>query len=214
MIRCLLVDDHPVVRTGYGRLLEMSGMKVVGEAVSVDQGYALYRTCCPDVTVTDLSLPGASGIELIRRIVACDGGAVLAFSMLDPHVAVPRVIEAGGRGFIGKDSPPEMLVDAVRAIHQRGRWFPPALDEADRAWQEGVLRDLSIREVEVLRLLAQGCSTSDCASVLHISPKTVANYQSRLREKLGVDNAAAMVHVALRHGVLGVASGVADLAVL
>lgn len=202
MIRCLLVDDHPVVRAGYGRLLEVAGMRVVAEAGDVAAGYAAFLTHRPEVTVTDLSLPGASGLELVRRIRAHSSAAALVFSMLDPAVAVPLAAEAGASGFVSKDTAPDVLVEAVRAVSRGGRWFPQAAAGDEEAWRVAGLRALSERELEVLRLLALGRSPEDCAATLNLSRKTVANYQTRIREKLGIDNAAALVHFALRHGLL------------
>lgn len=202
MIRCLLVDDHPVVRAGYGRLLEYAGIQVVAEAGDVDGAYAAFVAHAPDVTVCDLSLPGASGLELVRRIRARGTAPVLMVSMLDTAVAVPRCIEAGASGFLGKDCPPETLVEAVRVVHAGGRWFPGSAGDDD-AWRAFELQQLSGRELEVLRLLALGHSPDVCATSLHLSRKTVANYQTSIREKLGIDNAAALVHFALRHGLLG-----------
>lgn len=211
MIRCLLVDDHPVVRTGYGRLLEMAGVSVVAEAGDVDGGYAAFLSHDPAITICDLSLPGASGLELVRRIRArCPGAAVLVFSMLDAALAVPRVRAVGAKGFVGKDSPPETLVDAVLAVRAGGEWWPPLSPAADDGWRRAELGRLSERELEVMRLLALGNSPEDCAAALHLSRKTVANYQTQIRDKLGIDNAAGLVHFALRCGLLGAAESVFD----
>lgn len=204
MIRCLLVDDHPVVRTGYGRLLEMAGVQVVAEAGDVAGGYAAFLAHQPEVTICDLSLPGASGLELVRRIRArCPAAAVLVFSMLDAALAVPRARAARANGFVGKDSPPETLVDAVLAVRAGGDWWPSLPPAADDGWRRAELVRLSERELEVLRLLALGRSAEDCATALHLSRKTVANYQTQIRDKLGIDNAAGLVHFALRCGLLG-----------
>lgn len=212
MIRCLLVDDHPVVRTGYGRLLEMAGVQVVAEAGDVDGGYAAFLRHQPEVTICDLSLPGASGLELVRRIRArCPTAAVLVFSMLDAALAVPRAQAARANGFVGKDSPPETLVDAVMAVRSGGDWWPclpPAADD----WRRAELGRLSERELEVMRLLALGHSPEECATALHLSRKTVANYQTQIRDKLGIDNAAGLVHFALRCGLLGAPQNFAEAA--
>lgn len=212
MIRCLLVDDHPVVRAGYGRLLELAGMRVMAEAGDVAAGYAAFLTHRPDVTVTDLSLPGVSGLELARRIQAHSSAAVLVFSMLDPVVAAPLAAEAGASGFVSKDAAPDVLIEAVRAVSRGGRWFPQAPAGAEEDWRVAGLHALSERELEVLRLLALGRSPDECATALHLSRKTVANYQTRIREKLGIDNAAALVHFALRHGLLGGPVALGELA--
>jgi DNA-binding NarL/FixJ family response regulator len=115
MIRLLLVDDHPVVRTGYQRLLEQAGdISVVAQADRVDLAYAEFVARTPDVTVTDLSMPGSGGLELIRRILARDAAArVLVFSMHDSALLVRRAFDAGARGFLSKSSAPEKLIEAV-----------------------------------------------------------------------------------------------------
>lgn len=211
MLRCLLVDDHPVVRAGYGRLIELDGMKVVGEADDVATGYAAFVALQPDVTITDLSLPGASGLELVRRLRArAPSAAILVFSMLDSVLAAPAAIAAGADGFLSKDSPPHLLVEAVRTVRQGRRWLPERAEQRQVDWQGDALQGLSGREVEVLRLLALGRSPEDCATTLHLSRKTVANYQTQIRDKLGLDNSAAMVHFALRHGLLGPSLALAE----
>lgn len=210
MIRVLLVDDHPVVRTGYLRLLEQTGdIVVVGEAGDAGAAYASFREKRPDVTVADLSLPGTGGVELVRWIVQHDARAlVLAFSMHEDAPLVRRVLDAGARGFIGKAAAPDELVDAVRAVHRGERYLardsvPPHADRQARL-EAMRLASLSPREVEVFRLLAQGRSPAECAQLLSLSPKTVSNHQSLIKEKLGVSSINALVHLALRHAVISV----------
>ena len=208
MIRVLLVDDHPVVRSGYLRLLEQTGdIAVVGEAGDAATAYASFCEQRPDVTVADLSLPGTGGVELVRRIVANDGKAhVLAFSMHEDPPLVRRVLDAGALGFIGKGAAPDQLVDAVRAVHRGERYVAGdvARPHADRQARLEAMRlaSLSPREFEIFRLLAQGRSPAECAQLLSLSPKTVSNLQSLIKEKLGVSGITALVHLALRHAVV------------
>lgn len=209
MIRVLLVDDHPVVRSGYLRLLEQTGdIAVVGEAGDAATAYASFCEQRPDVTVADLSLPGAGGVELVRRIVADDGKArVLAFSMHEDPPLVRRVLDAGALGFIGKGAAPDQLVDAVRAVHRGERYLAgDVARHADRQARLEAMRlaSLSPREFEIFRLLAQGRSPAECAQLLSLSPKTVSNLQSLIKEKLGVSSITALVHLALRHAVVSV----------
>ena len=207
MIRVLLVDDHPVVRSGYLRLLEQIGdISVVGEAGDAAAAYESFRETRPDVTVADLSLPGTSGVELIRTILQYDADArVLAFSMHEDPPLIRRVLDAGARGFVGKGAAPEQLVDAVRAVHRGERYLAPELQTSAtaRARLEAMrLSSLSPRELEVFGLLARGKSPAECARLLALSPKTVSNLQSLIKDKLGVSSPTALVHLALRHAVV------------
>jgi DNA-binding NarL/FixJ family response regulator len=209
MIRVLLADDHPVVRSGYQRLLGMEAdLRVVGEAASGDEAYTLHQAQSPDVLVTDLSMPGG-GLELIRRVMRRDPRAqVLVFSMHDSASLVRQAFEAGARGFLTKASPPESLVDAVRALAAGRRYLGPELpasllEPAAGAAASNALSALSPREFEIFRLLAEGRSASECAQALKLSPKTVANHQTVIKDKLGVSTSAALAHLALLHGVIG-----------
>ncbi|MBT9524860.1 MAG: response regulator transcription factor [Rhizobacter sp.] len=208
MIRVLLADDHPVVRSGYLRLLDQAGdIQVIAEAGDANAAYAAFTTHQPDVVVTDLAMPAGGGLELLRRVLLRDAQArALVFSMHDAPVLVRRALQAGARGFVTKASPPECLVDAVRELHAGrrylGRELSPSLldrhphDEAER------LAELSTREFEIFRLLAQGHSAAECAVALKLSPKTIANVQTAIKEKLGVITSAALVHLAIRHQVI------------
>ena len=211
MLRVLIADDHPVVRAGYQRLLEQGGdIRVVAD---VGDGAAAYAACIehePDVVVADLSMPGG-GMDLIQRLCQRhDDVRVLVFSMHDSRLLVRRAFEAGARGYIPKSSPPQRLIEGVRALHAGRRYLAPELpaellgpraveDEGER------LASLSAREFEVFRLLAQGLSAADCAHRLSLSAKTVSNHQSAIKDKLGVATSAALVHLALRHGVIAAA---------
>lgn len=209
MIRVLVVDDHPVVRAGYQRLLDQAGdIRVVAEAGDAREGAAAWVRHEPDVTVADLSMPAGGGLELLRRVLArAPAARVLVFSMHDTQPMVRRAFEAGACGYLTKASAPESLVDAVRALAAGRVYLAPELP-AHWAQRQGVggegpeLSSLSAREFEVFRLLAQGRSAQECATDLSLSAKTVANHQSAIREKLGVANAAALAHLALRLGVI------------
>jgi DNA-binding NarL/FixJ family response regulator len=211
MIRVLLADDHPVVRSGYLRLLDQAGdIQVIAEAGDADAAYSAFLAHRPDVLVTDLAMPGGGGLELLRRVLLRDAQArLLVFSMHDAPVLVRRALQAGARGFLTKASAPECLVDAVRELHAGrrylGRELPPALFERDPHDEAGRLAELSAREFEVFRLLAQGHSAGACAEALKLSPKTVANLQTAIKDKLGVATSAALVHLAIRHQVISTA---------
>jgi DNA-binding NarL/FixJ family response regulator len=211
VIRVLLADDHPVVRSGYLRLLHQAGdIRVVQEAGDGDAAYAAFTALAPDVLVTDLSMPGGGGLALLRRVLLREPDArVLVFSMHDSPLLVRRALEAGARGFLTKASPPDSLVEAVRALHAGRRYLdatlPPSLLQRGAHEESERLADLSGREFEIFRLLAQGHSPSECAQVLKLSAKTVSNHQTAIKDKLGVATSAALVHLAIRHGVVSTA---------
>ena len=208
MIGVLLVDDHPVVRAGYRALLEQTGdIQVLAEAQDTDAAYEAYQTLKPQLCITDLSLPGAGGLELLRKILSRDPLArVLVFSMYDSVPVIRRVMDSGAYGFVSKNAAPQDLIAAVKWIHSGKRYVSSEVaallhplgpnDEATR------LATLGAREFEIFRLLAEGKTLNDCATLLHLSPKTVANHQTLIKEKLGVSSSAALVHWALRHGVI------------
>lgn len=208
MIRVLLADDHPVVRSGYQRLLEQAGdIQVIAEAADGEAAYAALVQAPADVLVTDLSMPGGGGLELIRRVLARQPEArILVFSMHDSPQLVRRALDAGARGYLTKASAPDCLTDAVRALNAGRRYLSPDLPpllllrepehEADR------LASLTAREFETFRLLALGRSVNECASELKLSAKTISNQQTVIKEKLGVSTSAALAHLAMRHGVI------------
>jgi len=206
VIRLLLVDDHPVVRAGYRHLLEQDGdMKVVAQAASVDEACAQFVLHAPEITITDLQMPGSSGLDLIRRLRERDAGVrTLVFSMHDTNTLVHRALELGALGFVSKSSPPECLIEAVHSVRDGRRYLSPALAERLRngAGESQAFDSLTQREFELFRLLSRGESVATCASTLHLSPKTVSNLQSLLKDKLGVHTTAAMAHLALRHGLI------------
>ncbi|MES1928781.1 two component LuxR family transcriptional regulator [Salinisphaera dokdonensis CL-ES53] len=206
-IRVLLVDDHAVVRAGYGRLLKMAGdIEVVGEADSGERAYALSREQDFDVIVMDLSLPGMSGIEATRRICSRNPGTrILVFSVHEEEIFVRRALAAGATGYIGKRAVADVLIDAVRQVAKGKRYIGAALvdEEAAPAEIDSPLSCLSSREFEIFRLLASGASVNAIADELFLSPKTVANHASRLRAKLGVGGTADLTRLAIRTGVVG-----------
>lgn len=208
MIRVLIVDDHPVVRSGYARLLETGGdIHVVAEAADAESGFDAYIAHCPSVTVTDLSMPGSSGIELIRRIHSRNTSArLLVFSVHDEALVIEKALQSGASGFISKRSAPEVLLEAVRAVAHGERDLSSdvrkVFEHRSPSTERAIINELSPREFEVFRLLAQGLSAAECAAAQNLSQKTVANYQALIKEKLGVSKSAALVHMALRLGVV------------
>lgn len=207
-ITILLVDDHPVVREGYRRLLErQDGFRVVAEAETAAEAYRLYRTTSPSVVVLDLTLQGPSGLEAIRNIRQRDGQArILVFTMHQGAAFALKAFEAGAAGYVTKSSPPVELIAALTAVARGRQAVSTDIAQeiaADRlAGRHSLLDDLAPREIEILRLVASGMATETIAAALHLSPKTVQNYHYGIKAKLGARNDAHLVWLAIGAGVV------------
>ena len=211
--RVMLVDDHAVVRAGYRRLLEDEpDLVVVGEQADADGAHAaLGRVpagsppgqCAADLLVLDLSMPGRSGLDLLRRAaLRWPRLRVLVFSMHDSPAMVTQALKAGAAGFVTKSSEPEVLVQALRRI--AAGEAPVLSPDLDRALPGGVAPppphlSLSPREFDVLRGLLEGQTLEQIADRLRLSPKTVSNYQTAIRQRLGVATAVELLHYARVH---------------
>ncbi|MBY6243293.1 response regulator transcription factor [Methylosinus sp. Sm6] len=208
-ISVLLVDDHPVVREGYRRLLErQSGFAVVAEAEDAAAAYQAYRDHSPDVVVMDLSLRGgAGGLEAVRHIRQWDKRArILVFTMHSAAAYALKAFEAGASGFITKGGEASELVRAVALVARGGRALGDdvAREIAAERLADGrsPLADLGPRETEILRLVASGRTTEDIAQALHLSPKTVQNYHYQIKSKVGARTDAHLVWLALGAGLV------------
>ncbi|MBP0582913.1 response regulator transcription factor [Labrys sp. LIt4] len=199
----LLVDDHPVVREGYRRLLEkVPGYRVVAEASDAVSAYEAYRQAKPDVVVMDLSLPGLSGIEALRHIRQWDHAArVLIFTMHSGAAFALKAFEAGAAGYVTKGSDAAELVNSVALVAKGERAMSNDVAReiaAERlAHAASPLAELSPRETEILRLVASGWSAEAISASLHLSLKTVRNYHYQIKTKLGARNDAHLVWLAI-----------------
>ena len=206
-ISVLLVDDHAVVREGYRRLLEERGnIKVVAEAANAREAYERFCEVTPLVVVMDISLPGISGIETMHRILAREAQTrVLIFSMHADAIFATRALKSGAAGYVTKASAPNVLVEAVHTIAQGKPYLSADIAQTlalrTIAQEPSASDSLSQREFEVLRLLAQGHSVRDIADILRINVKTVANHQSAIKQKLGVDSPMQLITMAERLGL-------------
>lgn len=207
-IRVLLVDDHAVVRAGYRLLLQNSSdVDIVAETDSGESACRLYADLYPDVVIMDLSLPGMSGLEAIRRIIYRDPRArILVFSMHDDMIFVDQAVNAGASGYITKSSAPEVLIDAIKEI-ARGKTYLEAEAAQHLAYrklrgEDTPFSGLSTREFEIFCYLAEGLNTSEIAERLSLSYKTVANYSTQIKNKLNVNSVAELTRLAIRHGVV------------
>lgn len=207
MIRIVLIDDHAVVRTGYRRLLGAEAdFEVVGEAACADEANALIQRVQADVALVDLSLKGSSGLEAIRGLLSrCPGLRILVLSMHDSTGHVTQALKSGAHGYLTKYCEPDAVIDGIRRVALGKRVFSPEIAEilAQEAIDgDAVLQHLTPREFEVLRMLVQGGSASDIASSMHLSPKTVLNYLSLIRQKLDADSDFKLLHFAAQRGLV------------
>ena len=209
-VTVLLVDDHPVVRAGYRRLLESTvDIRIVGEASSGETGYALYRTCRPDVVVLDLSMSGIGGLETIRRIKMSDSSAhILVFSMHSYPAMVQRVLKLGAEGYLTKQGSPEQLIQAVRQVKQGRLYVDPVLaadivgDMVHNNASEDPLVILSKREFQLFKLMAEGNSVAQIAEIISISPKTVGVHHVNIMRKLNLQNTTQLVRLAIHCNII------------
>jgi DNA-binding NarL/FixJ family response regulator len=206
-ISILLVDDHPVVRQGYRRVLDHQGdFCVVAEADSATEAYGAFKAHGPDVVVMDISMPGASGLEAIRNIRARDGTArILVFSMHGEAVQVKAAFGAGASGYVTKSSEPAVLIRAIRQVARGERALSDDVAQALAAEsldpQRSKLDQLGEREIEILRQLATGATTDEIATNLNLSTKTVQNYHYLIRSKTGLKTDALLVRLAVECGL-------------
>ena len=205
-LRVALADDHAVVRAGYRRLLELeSDIAVTAEFATGEAAYAELQRgpqCPVDVLVLDLSLPGLGGLDLLRRLgLRWPALRVLVFTMHDSAAMVGQCLRLGAAGFITKSSAPELLVDAVRRAARGEVALSPDIADAAQAESEPLHARLSARELDVLHRLLAGRAVDEIARAMHLSPKTVANYQTDIRQKLGVANAVELLRYARLHGI-------------
>lgn len=206
-LRVALVDDHALVRAGQARLLGLEpDLTVVGEFGDADAAFDALRAApqAVDVLVLDLSLPGRSGLDLLRRVsLRWPRLAVLVCSMHDSPPMLAQALAAGARGFVTKASDPAVLVSAIRAVARGEQALSPDL-QSPRSGAAGPMphEALSPREFEVLQRLARGEGVDSIATSLHLSSKRVANLQSAVRAKLALGNAVELVHYARRHGLI------------
>jgi DNA-binding NarL/FixJ family response regulator len=201
-MRILIVDDHPIVASGCRALLGGDGDIVVLEAPDAESGEQAFVAERPDICVLDINLPGVSGFELARRILAHDAAArIIMFSMNDDPIFAARAIENGAKGYVSKSGDPGDLVEAIRKVGEGGVFLPSAIAQsiafAGPGFAENPMAKLTQREMEILRLLGAGKSLSEIAWLVHSSYKTIANTSSIMRQKLGLRSSSELVRFAI-----------------
>ena len=204
----LLVDDHPFMRAGLAGLIDhQPDMFVCGEAGNPAEAFQALPKCKPDLVLTDLTMPGRSGLEFIKDLRALEPGlAVLVVSMHDEVVHAERALRAGARGYIMKEAGGENLLTAIRQMLRGEVYLSPrmaarifeGMSGAKRRGSSSPIEKLTDREFEIFQLIGQGKSTRTIAEQLHLCPKTVDVHRSHLKEKLGLDDVTALIRHAVR----------------
>lgn len=209
MIRVVLIDDHELVRTGFRMILsQQRDIEVVGEAADGDTGLAMIRKLNPDVALLDVHMPGVSGMEVTERVRKLKLETRIVIVTMVSEAPFPRrLLEAGASGYVTKGCPAEDLVRAIRQVANGRRYLAPGVAEsmalsALRGFSDSPFDALSVRELEVAMLLAQGHTMNNIATRLNLSAKTVATYKYRLFDKLDIDNPVTLAHMAHVHGLL------------
>ena len=206
MTRVLVLDDHPMVLQGLRQLLRDAGVNDVVLAQSVDEGFRLCQIQKPNLVIVDLALQTGSlgGLSFIRNLRLHDQHTpILVFTMHSDPVIVSRTIEAGATGYILKDAPPEELLNAIEKV-RKGRPYLSHNLASEVAFMEArgtanPLRNMTVRELQTLALVAEGKPYGVIAEQLHVSYKTVANTCTTLKAKLGVRTLADLMRVALKY---------------
>jgi DNA-binding NarL/FixJ family response regulator len=209
VIRILIADDHPILRRGLKDLLvpEIEGA-ICGEAGNAQEALAQVQSQDWDLVILDITMPGRSGFDVLRELKQTRLKVpVLILSAHPEDQFGRRALKGGASGYINKDSAPEELVKAVRKVLAGGRYVSPALAEElalDLGGQgEQYLHErLSDRELEVLRMVASGKTTSQIAAELHLAVPTVGTYRARIFEKMEMTINAELIRYALRHGLV------------
>jgi DNA-binding NarL/FixJ family response regulator len=210
-IRALIVDDHPVTREGLRTLLELSGddaVIVVGEAGSGEEAVAQVLQLEPDVVFMDVRMPGISGIEATKQIRKANPGTkVILITIDESRGAISEAIQAGVSGYLLKDASSDALVDAAKqAVEGRAVIHPQLtktfIEEVQHVEDAPATTPLSKREREILQMVANGSTTKEVARDLGISPHTVKTHLERIFEKLGANDRAQAVAIAIRTGLV------------
>lgn len=218
LARVLIVDDHPVFRAGLAGLVNLeNGLKVCGEVADATACMTHVETLQPDLLLLDMSLPGKSGLELIKDLRAIHPALrILVISMHDETLYAERVIRAGARGYIMKQEGPDKVIAAIRkvlaggiAVSERGAGLILSGLSSHEKEARGGLSQLTDREFEVFRLIGSGREPQEIARILHLSIKTVDTHRAHIRQKLELKNGTELIHHATRW--MAEKSGIGDI---
>jgi len=204
----VLVDDHAVVRAGVRRLLEQEPLfEVIGEAESGEKAYQILAELKPDVMVMDLSMPGMGGLEAIRRILMrYEKAKILVLSMHEDLSFANQALKLGAKGYLTKNTLADDLVKSIETVTQGDVFLSDEIAKKmamqSISGNQDPIHELSAREFEIFRLLAEGLDIEAIASTLNISPKTVSNYQTMIKQKLNINTPIELIRYAIKLGVI------------
>jgi len=204
----VLVDDHAVVRAGVRRLLEQEPLfEVIGEAESGEKAYQIFGDLKPDVMVMDLSMPGMGGLESIRRILMrYEKAKILVLSMHEDLSFANQALKLGAKGYLTKNTLADDLVKSIETVSQGDVFLSDEIAKKmamqSISGNQDPVHELSAREFEIFRLLAEGFDIDAIASTLNISSKTVSNYQTMIKQKLNINTPIELIRYAIKVGVI------------
>ncbi|MEM1118155.1 MAG: response regulator transcription factor [Bacteroidota bacterium] len=205
--RILLVDDHPLLRTGLALTLgDEPDFEVVGQAADAEEALDVVERLAPDLVVVDISLPGMGGLELVKHLQSVHPEMrTLVVSRHDEELYAERAVRAGAKGYVSKLQAGEKIVEAVRTVLRGGIYLSEAVKDkmlfgaaSGRAPMASPLEVLSDRELEVFEMTGRGVETKEVAERLHLSVKTVESYRARIKTKLGLTNSTELIAHAVR----------------
>jgi two-component system, NarL family, invasion response regulator UvrY len=214
-VKLLIVDDHPIVRSGLRRLLAAEPEIDIREAATGQEAIGQFKEFRPDLVLLDLNLPGIGGLEVIARLRSEDARVrILVISMHDDPIYVARALRAGAKGYVSKNAPPDQILEGLKRVAGGHSYIEPEIAQELALWNVRAslhpLNDLSRRDLEILRLLAKGSSLAEIASIVGVSYKTVANHCSQIKAKLGVARTADLIRIAISCGISDGAAGLAS----
>ena len=204
----LLVDDHPILREGFARLIDQeSDLKVCGQADGGPRALSAISTLKPDLVVVDIALKGSNGMELIKKVKALHPDVpVLVLSVMDEALFAERALRAGAKGYVMKQAPSEEVMGAIRRVLRGGRYLSRKMQERmlENLANGGLggsapgIERLSDRELEVFQLVGRGCGTREIAEQLRLSIKTIETYRAHIKEKLKLRNGMELIRSAMK----------------
>lgn len=201
-IRVLIADDHAIFRQGLATIINRDPeMQVIAQAENGEQAIALFEEHQPDVTLMDLRMPEVEGVAAISAICAIAKSArIIVLTTYDSDEDIYRGLQAGAKGYLLKETEPDELLNAIHTVHRGQQYIPP--DVGAKLAQRLSNPELSERELEVLRSLAQGMSNADIATALSIGEGTVKSHVNRILNKLDVSDRTQAVIVAVKRGIV------------